>query len=158
MLLVAKTLNAIGEFRTVLFHWQKMDGVISDHVGGLLRMSRVSGRGQRDISTDSGNVHIIPDGLSRRHEKLSVIVWTPIRCATLHFRDRRGAASLRYRNHAKIPFLLSEQKPLSGLPVIWYGFRAGACAKATQYGVNITSVTYIYHGGFRLHHDCSRLH
>ena len=41
-------------------------GWVSDHVEGLLRMSGVLGRGQRDtrISADSGNVHIIPDGLS----------------------------------------------------------------------------------------------
>ena len=31
-------------------------GWVSNHAGGLLRMSRVSGQGQRDISADSGYV------------------------------------------------------------------------------------------------------
>ena len=35
----------------------------------------------------------------------------PIRYVTLHFRDRRGAATLRYRNRAKITVLMCEQKP-----------------------------------------------
>ena len=34
------------------------------------------------------------------YEKLSAIVWTPVQYVTLHFRDRRGAASLRHRNRA----------------------------------------------------------
>ena len=38
-------------------------------------------------------------------------VWTPIRYATLHLRDRVGAASLRYRNRAEITVLMWEQKP-----------------------------------------------
>ena len=33
--------------------------------------------------------------------------------ATLHFRDQRGTASLRYRNRAKITVLMCEQKPYS---------------------------------------------
>ena len=37
--------------------------------------------------------------------------WTPIRYVTLHFRDRVGAASLRYRNRAEITVLMWEQKP-----------------------------------------------
>ena len=47
----------------------------------------------------------------------------PLRYMTLHFRDRRGAALLRYRNRAKITVLMCEQKPY-----IRYGFRAGARA------------------------------
>ena len=48
----------------------------------------------------------------------------------LHFRDQRGAASLRYRNRAKITVLTCEQKPC-----IRSDFRAGA--KATiRYSVN----------------------
>ena len=35
----------------------------------------------------------------------------PLRYMTLHFRDRRGAASLRYRNRAKITVVMCEQKP-----------------------------------------------
>ena len=30
---------------------------------------------------------------------------------SLHFRDRRDAASLRYRNHAKITVSMLDQKP-----------------------------------------------
>ena len=43
----------------------------------------------------------------------SGIEWTlSIWYATLHFRDQRGTASLRYRNHrAKITVLMCEQKP-----------------------------------------------
>ena len=40
---------------------------------------------------------------------------------TLHFRDQRGADSLRYRNRAKITVLMCEQKPC-----IRSDFRAGA--------------------------------
>ena len=45
------------------------------------------------------------------HEKLSSIVWTPIRYVTLHFRDPRSAASFHHRKHAKITVLMCEQKP-----------------------------------------------
>ena len=39
-----------------------------------------------------------------RREKVSCIdpVWIPIRFVTFHFRDRRGAASLGYRNRAEV--------------------------------------------------------
>ena len=44
---------------------------------------------------------------------------------TLHFQDRRGAASLYHRNRAKTPVLVCEQKPFpvlfrGGEKVIWY--------------------------------------
>ena len=43
---------------------------------------------------------------------LSGKVWTPlIRKVILHSQDRRGAASIRYRNRAEITVLVSEQKP-----------------------------------------------
>ena len=35
----------------------------------------------------------------------------PISNSDLHFRDRRGAASFRYRSRAKIPVVRCEQKP-----------------------------------------------
>jgi len=35
----------------------------------------------------------------------------PLRYVTLHLRDRRGAASPRYRNPAKITVLMGEKKP-----------------------------------------------
>ena len=63
-------------------------------------------------------------------QKLSCAVWTAIRYVTLHFRARRGAASLRHRNHAEITVLMCEQKPY---PVC--DFRAGATA--ILYSVNI---------------------
>ena len=50
--------------------------------------------------------------------------WTePLRYMTLHFRDRRGTASLRYRKGVKITVLMCKQRPY-----IQYGFRAGARA------------------------------
>ena len=49
--------------------------------------------------------------LYRIHVKLSGIMWTPIRYVTLYFGDRRGAASLRYRNRAENTILMCEQKP-----------------------------------------------
>ena len=55
------------------------------------------------------------------------VVWTPIRYVTLHFRDQRGAASLRYRNGAKITFLKCEQMPYP----IWFPCR---CNIFTQTG------------------------
>ena len=50
-------------------------------------------------------------------QKLSGIVWTPIRYVTLHFRDRRGPVSLRYWNHPEITVLMCEQKPYP----VWFG-------------------------------------
>ena len=55
---------------------------------------------------------------------LSGIVWTPIRYVTLHFRDQRGAASLRYRNGAKITVLMCEQMPYP----IWFSCRCNLFA------------------------------
>ena len=49
---------------------------------------------------------------------------------TLHFRDRRSAASCRYRNRAEIIVLTCEQKPYP----VW--LRAGA--KTIRYNVNIS--------------------
>jgi len=49
----------------------------------------------------------------------------PIRYETRHFLDRRGAASLCHRNHAKITVLMYEKNPYR------YDFRAGA--KAIRY-------------------------
>ena len=37
--------------------------------------------------------------------------WTPIWYVTLHMRDRRGVAPLRYRNRAEFAGLMCEQKP-----------------------------------------------
>ena len=34
----------------------------------------------------------------------------PMRYVTLHFRDQRGAVSLRHRNHAEITVRMCEQK------------------------------------------------
>ena len=61
-------------------------------------------------------------------QKLSSIVWTPIRYVTLHFRDRRGAASLRHGNRAATTVLCANRSPIR------YGFRGGA--KAIRYSVN----------------------
>ena len=50
----------------------------------------------------------------------SGIVWTlSIWYATLHFRDQRGAASLRYRSRAKITVLMCKQKPVQA----WFSCR-----------------------------------
>ena len=58
---------------------------------------------------------------SWRHEKVFSIVWTPIRCAALHFRDRRGVASLRHRNRATTTVLVCEQKPCAS--TVWFSWR-----------------------------------
>ena len=43
----------------------------------------------------------------------------PIRHMALHFRDQRGTASFRCRNHAKITVLVCEQKPsVSGMVLV----------------------------------------
>ena len=52
---------------------------------------------------------------------------------TLHVRDRRGAASLRYRNRTATTVLMCKQNPIRR-----YGFRAGA--KAIRYCLNIALV------------------
>ena len=56
----------------------------------------------------------------------------PIGYVKLHVRDRRGAASLSYRNRTATTVLMCEQKPIR------YGFRAGA--KAIRYCLNIVLV------------------
>ena len=56
----------------------------------------------------------------------------PIGYVTFHVRDRRGKASLRYRNRTATTVLMCEQNP------IWYGFRTGA--KAIRYCLNIVLV------------------
>ena len=69
------------------------------------------------------------DSFLCRQEKFSCIVWTPIRYVTLHFRDPRGAASLRYRKRAKSPFWCVNRS------LIRYGFCTGA--KGIRFCVNI---------------------
>ena len=61
-----------------------------------------------------GYVHTIADSFSFRHQKLSAMVWIPFLYVTLHFRDRRDAASLRHKNRAKIT-VMSEQKQYHGM-------------------------------------------
>ena len=83
----------------------------------------------------SGFVHTMSDNFLCRHENLSGVVWTPIRYVFLHFRDRRGAALLRYseksrQNHHS--YVWTETSS------IWYGFGAGA--KAILYSVNIALI------------------
>ena len=65
---------------------------------------------------DWGCVLTIPHSFSWRYQKLSGIVWTPIRYVTLHSSDRRGVASLRYRNRAQITVLMCKQKPY----LVWF--------------------------------------
>ena len=43
-----------------------------------------------------------------------------IRYMTLHFRGRRAAASLRYRNRAKITVIVCEQKPHQ----VWFSYKS----------------------------------
>ena len=47
-----------------------------------------------------------------RHKKLFSTARSPNRYVTLHFRDRRDAALLRYKNRIKIT-VMCEQKPKS---------------------------------------------
>ena len=46
-------------------------------------------------------------------------VWTPIPYVTRHFRNQRGAASLRHRNRAEITVLMCEQKHYP----VWFSCR-----------------------------------
>ena len=52
-----------------------------------------------------------------------------MRYVTLHFRDRRGTASLRYRNRAEITVHMSEHKS----DMVWFSCRR----KAIRYSVNM---------------------
>ena len=72
----------------------------------------------------SGYFHITPDRLLCRYEKLSSIVWTPIRYVTLHFRNPVRTAQLRSFTEIapKSPFLYVKRSPIR------YGFGAGAKA------------------------------
>ena len=70
--------------------------------------------------------HIL-GSFSWRNERLSGMVWTPIRYVTLHFKDRRGA-------RAAATVFMCDQK------LYRYGFRGGA--KAIQYNVNTALVSW----------------
>ena len=59
------------------------------------------------------------DSFSCRQKKLSGMIWKNIWYVTLHFRDWRGPASLRYRNSAEITVLMCGQKPYPG----WFSCR-----------------------------------
>ena len=75
------------------------------------------------VSVDSSpHSHLFTSMVQIRVQTAPKCCTEPLRYVTLHFRDRRGAASLRYRNRAQIT-VLCEQKPY-----IRYGFRAGARA------------------------------
>ena len=55
---------------------------------------------------------------------------------TIHFKDRRGAASLRYRNRPEISVLCVNKNPIR------YGFRAGqrAISYSVDIALNISSI------------------
>ena len=61
----------------------------------------------------------LSDSFSCPHEGLSGVIWTPIRYETLHFRDRCGVASLRYKHRAEITVLMSAQKSYP----VWFSYR-----------------------------------
>ena len=73
--------------------------------------------GGRNMTVDKGYVHTMPDIFSCRHQRRQPVHTAPkcgikpIQYVTLHFRDPRGAASLRYRNRAKVTVVMCEQKP-----------------------------------------------
>ena len=71
------------------------------------------------LEANLGYVHTIADIFPCRYEKLPSIVWTPIRYVTLHFRNRRETASLRYRNRAEITVVTCEQNPYP----VWLSWR-----------------------------------
>ena len=68
-------------------------------------------------------VVIVADSFSCRNKKLSSTVWALL-SATLHLRDGRGAASLRYRNRSGISVVKCEQKPY---PVFFSRRRKSVC-------------------------------
>ena len=59
------------------------------------------------------------NGNGQTHEHCDKEWQKRIRYVKIHFQDRRGAASLRYRNRAKITVLMCEQKPYS----VWFSGR-----------------------------------
>ena len=76
-----------------------------------------------DEEQNSGYFHTILRSFLRRHKKYPVKYEHPlVQYVTLHFRDWRGAASLRHENRAEITVLLCEQNPIR------CGFRAGGKA------------------------------
>ena len=69
-------------------------------------------------------------------QKLSSIVWTPIRYAALHFRYRRCAASLCYRNRAEITVLMYELKPYP----VWFSCRCKSYPAHCKYSLKLTNI------------------
>ena len=62
------------------------------------------------IKTKKNNCHCFSFA-SCGHKKLPSTVWTSIRYVIFHLTDRRGVASLRHRNRAKITVFMCERKP-----------------------------------------------
>ena len=62
---------------------------------------------QQGLTLGLCSQYTVPDSFSCRHVNLSCLVLTPIRYATLHFRDRRGAVPLCYRIPTRYAFRAS---------------------------------------------------
>ena len=77
----------------------------------------------------------------------------PIRYVTLHLRDRRGATSLRHRNHAATTVLVCEQKPHP----VWFSWRRiSQNAEAIRDRVNMALVREDFLAGVGMK-NCQRL-
>ena len=59
-----------------------------------------------------------------------------LRYVTLHFRDRRGAASLRYRNRAEIIVLMCEPK----LYLVWLSCRRKSNPVRCKHSLKLTNI------------------
>ena len=115
---------AASQYGLILVAAQKLSGVVwtpircvtlhfrDRHSFAPLQKSRRHNRSCLWTKSPSGRIFEVA-------QKLSSIVWTPIRYMTLHFRDRRGAASLRHGNRAATTVLVCEQKPYS----VWFSWR-----------------------------------
>ena len=67
------------------------------------------------------------------------MIWTPIRYVTLHFRDGRGVASLRYRHRAEITILMCEQKPYP----VWFSCRRKSFPVKCEHRLIGSKVAYV---------------
>ena len=98
--------------RSAFFHLGNRADILSyEPTAELVRVTSPARSTELMWIDPKGYLHTIADSFSGRQETLSGTVWAPIQYVTLHFRYRRGAASLDERNCAEIATLICEQKP-----------------------------------------------
>ena len=73
-----------------------------------------------------------------------------IRCVSLHFRDRHGAASLRCRYRAEITVRTSKQKPYP----VWFSFRPEAIRHGFRVCPKLSAMVFVSARSYPVRFSC----